>query len=475
LGDTDTPKFNQFTIFPQPILTGQTVHLYTAVNLPDAMPTITGGTIEMRIEYNGVTFLDITDISLCNSTSSIACYSLTPGQSNAFSFDFTVPQIPVGSYTFQLSFSPLPLTIKQACVSFTVDVGSAVATENVYTSSIEATLAGVAQFPNPDYTQRTVHDTVQVGPIGPASPSVSANYPWGTFLSVTGSPDLVSPNFSPSGYVWGLAGAMQTMVAPINTATTQQSYNGTFYIGYIATPTQNILTTLIVTGTFALSWNYTVPSEGGAVTSSLTGQINFDNSAVLPLGWSAPITLGRLGQLAVTTSPGGTLSVSGSKSICIANPCTPGTPTPAPSKHHVLVLSTQNLTILLCLVIGVPVLTVIGVLLFLWSRQRRHYEQEEGIFSTARKPEYGNALVVDDIIQETKEHGGTLIPRGADKYPDDLTDQERSNEGSRRGRERRARSTSPSRSVSRSGSRSRSESENSEEYDSKSAGSSASR
>lgn len=55
------------------------------------------------------------------------------------------------------------------------------------------------------------------------------------------------------------------------------------------------------------------------------------------------------------------------------------------------------------LAIGLPIAVVFVVLLvaalLFWMKRRRETEQEDGVFAVARKPEYGSALVVDDIIE----------------------------------------------------------------------------
>lgn len=313
---------------------------------------------------------------------------------------------------------------------------------------------------------------MQVGPIGPAPAFASSTYQWGTFISVTGSQDVIVPYFNPTGYVWGMSGSMVQMVY-FNT-TRAQTYQGTFYVGYVSSLSQSLKTRAvdvsILDGTFNLTWFLTTDSNG-VVSSTLSGKLMFDDIASLPLGWAHPITLGRFGELSAATSTEGILLLEGTKNYCFtSSPCVFNQVPPSQVTGGGSTLSKHVENILIGVLVSFGVVIILLAALLLWYRNKRHFEEEDGIFAAARKPEYGNALVVDDIIQETREHGGgnTLIPR-LDRHPGDTGSDLSEDELDRRPRSRSTRRTpssrpphspgsSPARSRNVSRSRSRSHS-----------------
>jgi hypothetical protein len=427
---------------------------------------VTGGTITLMVTYDGTTY-SIPGISLCNSTSAIACSSLASGP-NPISFEFTVPKIPTGTYGVQL-VANLVGVAKQGCLKFDVTVQDPSDTSPVFTSWLEATLAGVAQFPvgnnislSSNYTSRRIGDPIQVGPLGNMPANIAKNNQWGSFINVVGSEDIIDPGFNPAGYVWGLNGNMTVMRILSTQQIHTQTYEGTFYLGYVNNMDQRTLDTDILEGEFILTWTFDYGSDG-TVTSSLAGDIYFDRQAVLPTGWRAPISIGRLVRLSLYTNSQGNLIVNGTKKYCLTTElCDFEQTGVAPPSEG---LTDKDIGIMVALLVGIPLIAALIGATVLYLRHKRRTEQEEGIFSSARKPEYGNALVIDDIIQESREHGGSgLIPplerRPGDSdsdYSDEDDNHTRplsprsgrsSNRGSRISSSSRRRSRSPSPSDS---------------------------
>jgi hypothetical protein len=436
--NSEVPRFTQFALFPNPVKVGQTVHARAVMSLSGVTAgTITDGTIQIVVSFEGESVLSIPGISLCNSSSSIICSTFASGD-NPISFNFELPKIATGNYVVTLLVNPLGIS-KGGCVSFDVTVEDP-ASSNMFTSWIEATLAGVAQFSIADYEQRQFGDLIQVGPIGPSS---SGTYQWGTFMSIIGSQDVLGTSFSPVGYVWGINGNM-TSAQITRGLIQQQTYTGRFYLGYVRSLLQKTLDTKLSEGDFTITWTYNY--EDAKLTSSiLTGTIDFDDDAVLPVGWPAPVSLGRLGLYTLYTNDAGIIMVNSTKKYCLTDePCDYAGVGAAPMTGNV---SDRDVVIAVTIAVGIPLIAVIILASVLWLRHKRRHEDEAGIFSAARKPEYGNALVIDDIIQESREHGSSIMPSlerrpGDTESDDDDDDYSREGDGLRsppaRGRGRRS-------------------------------------
>jgi len=414
-------SFKHFTLFPNPVAVGQSVHGLAVITLTNVNPgDVQIGSINVDILYNKASVFTLTNIPLCNSTNAIVCNTLSAGD-NTVSFDFQVPKILAGDYTVKFTGKiGQGASLQMGCLTFDISVVDPTQ-DGYFRSYIQASLAGSAQFENTDYLARGLGDIVQVGPVGPVPTIYSSLYQWGTFLSVEGSQDSIASFFNPANYVWGMNGSMVAM--RYHNTTRQQTYQGVFTVGYVTSLSNRAMDVVIVEGTFNLTWSY--KTENGKISSNLTGTIMFDDIATLPTSWSRPFTLGRYGILDAETNSEGTLIVSGSKDYCATDSACKRNNEEAirsstTGKKSNSSLSDRNLGLIIGLCIGIPLVLILLVALFLYRRHRKHYEEEAGIFNAARKPEYGNALVVDDIIQETREHGGnnTLIPR-LDRHPGD--------------------------------------------------------
>jgi len=244
----------------------------------------------------------------------------------------------------------------------------------------------------------------------------------------------------------------------------KQTYTGTFYIGYVSSLTKRTLDTEIAEGDFKLTWTFRKESNG-ALTSTLVGTIYFDPAPRVPKGWSAPVTLDRLGPYSLHTNDAGMIMVQATKKYCLtAEPCDFEGQGAAPGNEG---LSDNDIAIMVALLVGIPLIAAMVGATLLFLRHRKRNEEEAGIFSAARKPEYGNALVIDDIIQESREQNGSVLSprsrRSGDSYDYSDDDEDESTElnSPRSNPSRRAKSPvysddddfdgrSPGRSTSRS-------------------------
>eukprot|EP00026_Physarum_polycephalum_P006035 Phypoly_transcript_06075.p1 GENE.Phypoly_transcript_06075~~Phypoly_transcript_06075.p1 ORF type:complete len:266 (+),score=17.85 Phypoly_transcript_06075:1002-1799(+) len=231
-------------------------------------------------------------------------------------------------------------------------------------------------------------------------------------------------------------------------------YQGECYLGYINNINTSIAgnfydyMTPLIDGTFTLNWTYTDSS-----TAEINGVAQFQPAATIPYGWGFPLLYGRLGEHQVVTSDVGFLMIKGNMPFCTSGVCA-APPAQGGSKHHGL--SSQKLG----LAIGLPIAGVFLIILIaaaiIYYRKRRESEKEDGVFAVSRKPEYGSALVVDGIIEETM--GSKTMQAMLDMRDDDESEHD-SDDGYGRsgqsGRSGRSRSRSRSRSVSRSRSGSR--------------------
>jgi len=481
--NSNVPKFSSLSVFPNPARVGQQVHLRTVVSLPVNIGMETGDiedgmmSMDMKLDGDPSNSFTITGIPLCTASSAIVCSKIGPGD-NAISFDYSVPTIPAGTYSVTLRISPnsanLTTKLADGCLTFSVDIIDPTASPDKFVSWIEAELAGVSQFEHADYMQRSLQEYVQIGPIGDIDANTAYSFPWGTFISLKGSGDLIEPYFAPGGYVWGLSGQMDEIT--YQGTTRDHVYTGTFYVGYVTSLAKRTLDVEILTGHFTLTWHIT--QTNGVIASSLAGSITFDDKADLPLGFSNPITVGRLGTAKVFTDQEGILTLTGAENVCLDDPdCN----APLYDSDSGDDLSSWQIGLITGVIVGVAMIFVVVIALWKWHRRTKRHEEEDGIFAARRKPEYGNALVVDDIIQETREHSPNILPplyrrdaelSDSDSDEDFTRSRSRSRTPSRspspysdRGRRT---SKSPARARSRSGSRSN----DSEDY---TAGSSASR
>lgn len=192
-----------------------------------------------------------------------------------------------------------------------------------------------------------------------------------------------------------------------------------------------------------------------SATAVISGYVVMDDQASIPHNWGYPLLYGRIPRHEIVTSNTGFLMIQGSDTYCAAESCQAAVGDKKPKGG----LSGDKLG----LAIGVPIAVIFVIVLItaalFWMKRRRETEQEDGVFAVARKPEYGSALVVDDIIEETR---GSRTLQAMMDIQDDYSGSEGDDDSA--SASSRSRSRTPltrSRSVSRSMTRSRSNSRSS--------------
>jgi len=454
----------EFDAFPSPVAVGGTVYIRTIIN-----PTydMGDGTVRLSVYYSdnfdvsGLTpVVDITGLQLCNLSTSITC-PFTAG-THILAWEYRVPDVLPGTY--QVKYTILedysPDDNPYSCIQFSITVEGQ--KTNEFTSWYQATLLGTALFTQPDYKLRQIGERLQVGPSGPLNGSISPVPYYGSIKYLSGSGDLV-PNafYDTSNFIWGLSGTMvkQTIGAQ---GQTSHIYEGNCYLGYI----NNINTTIVgnfydyatplIEGTFSLNWTYTDSS-----TAQINGAANF-NLPTIPFGWGFPLLYGRIKEHQIVTSDVGFLMIKGSLPFCTSGVCASPPAQGATKKHG---LAGQKLG----LAIGLPIagffLIVLIAAAIYYYKKKRETEKEDGVFAVSRKPEYGSALVVDGIIEETM--GSKTMQAMLDMRDDDDSEHDSDDDHAHA----RSRSRSRSRSVTRSRSNSRSARSDSDPGESASRGS----
>jgi len=448
----------QFDAFPSPVSVGET--LFIRANIA---PTYNMGSAKVdfsvyytdNFDVTGLTpIIDIPALEFCDLSTSITC-PLTNG-THILQWEYRVPDILPGTYQVRytiLEDSP-PDDNPYSCIQFSVTVQGQQA--NQFTSWYQATLLGTALFTQDDYKLRTLGENLQVGPIGPIYNGSVSPPAYGIIKYLTGSGDLV-PNsyYDTSSFVWGLSGSM--IKQSIGAKTVSHVYHGTCYLGYINSFYPNVVgymynyTTPLIEGTFTLTWTYTDSN-----VAQISGTAEFQPDATIPYGWGFPLLYGRLGTHQVVTSDIGFLQIQGNLPFCTSGVCA----SPPAQGGSGGGLSSDKLGLAIGLPIAVVFILVVAFAAFVYYKKKTVTEQEDGVFAVSRKPEYGSALVVDGIIEETM--GSKTMQAMLDMRDEDVGSGEESEEESERALSRtrsRSRTHSRSRSRSRSAERSGSESD----------------
>lgn len=436
----------EFNAFPSPVEIGGT--LFVRANIKPKY-NITKATVQISVYYTdnfdvtGVKpLVTIPGLDFCALSTTFSC----PLQavSNILSWQYTVPSILPGTYQVRYTITEdnPPDGNPYSCIQFPITVDGA--KTNSFTSQYSANLIGTAVFSEADYKQRQIGQNVQVGPSGPLNFSTPG---YGSLKGLQGSGDLV-PNafYDTSNFVWGMSGTMtKQSIGPKGQLT--HIYQGNCFLGYINNDRKNVLgnfydyDTPLLEGDFYLNWTYKDSS-----TALITGYVDFTPSAVIPTGWGFPLLYGRIQRHTVSTSNVGFLMIQGILPFCPNGLCE--SPPSSDSKKGGHGLSSGTLALIIVPILGFALIALVAFAIFRYVRRRRESEAEDGIFAVARKPEYGSALVVDDIIEESRGSKTLQAMIDINEGGDDDSGSDSESDRSR----------SVSRSVSRSGSPSRSRS-----------------
>jgi len=390
--------FTDFALFPNPVQIHQTVHVRAIVNLGIV---VSSGTFVLAVRYKNDTVLYVPGLNLCTLSPSIAC-PLRAGE-NVISFDWLVPAIAPGNYSVHINVAAQ--SEDAGCVEFSLNIEDK--SDPWFKSWYEAILAAPTHYQNENMNGRNLGDVIQVGPHGYLDKTISRGFEPGTVSAVSGSEDLIPEYLDTTGYRWGMWGNM-TEIGFTKVGIVAHQYQGIFYLGYEGElGTYDYPDNPLFTGTFNLTWTW----------NATTGQPNLNGflyvlpeTGGIPAWWPQPLTFGRLNPHTVYTDDNGILRIAGAEYYCVSDPCPElGAPLPPPEQGYVF--SDQDLGLTIGLILGFAFLVVLLIGILLWLRHKRRHEEEDGVFSVSRKPEYGSALVVDDIVQESKGHSGPLLPR----------------------------------------------------------------
>jgi len=432
---------NEFTAFPSTVEVGDTVFIRAKIT---PAHEILAAQVQIRVYLSTSTdtpLIDIPGIDLCTLTSNVKC-PIT-ATSHIFMWEFVVPQISPGTYQIRYNIVQTvgANTTYSSCIQFSFTI-----TNNIFigafSSWYSATLLGTAFFTRNNYTDRTVGDVLQVGPSGPLVNWDGSELAYGTISSITGSGDLVpSTSFDTTGYVWGITGTLQKKTFGLSSGQESHIYKGDFYLGYIRGGSNYNYTNPLLYGSFTLNWTY-----ADASNAVVSGSVMFSRNATIPPGWGVPLLFGRLETHSVITSKNGFLVIQGGSDYCPNGICPHDSVDGSPS------LSSDKLALVIALPIAFVFIVVLIAAALIFYRNRRKTEQEDGIFAVARKPEYGAALVVDDIIQETKGNKNfrSMLNHQYSEDEDDPSYDEEEDYESEDASRSRTLSRSPSRSLSRS-------------------------
>jgi len=406
-------RFNTFSAFPSPAVSGSLLHIRAEVALS---APLYAGSVSMLVTFQNDTadpLLFVEGIDACNFTTQVSCPFYSSNSTLPINFDYLVPDFPSGEYTISFTVYTPGTQNVQGCVSFDITVSDPeYPLDTSFNSSYQANLIGTAINTRTNFAQRTTGDWIQVGKIG--NFSTGSTFSWGSFASVIGTADIIHPYFDPTNYIWGFFAVLKETIS--SPSGTELLYEGNFYVGYDGPyGTYDTVDNLLLTGTLTL---YATQTSSVTTGTAFSGSVYFEPElGVFPAGWFNPLNLGRLNPSYVSTDDTGQFVVTGSKEYCLSGSCGLAAEA-APSGGHNL--SGRDLGLILGLILGVAFLLAVGLILGCFLYRRRRYNEEDGVFTLNRKPEYGSALVVDDIIQETKAHSGAALPildHGGKSFP----------------------------------------------------------
>jgi len=262
--------------------------------------TIKNVTSYLEVIKDGQTYLDTAIGDLCTllSTHNGAACPISSG-SFSYSYKYSLPPLPSGNYTVRLVHKENTTEAEEiGCLSVQIQIIGLSLDSCAYSSSLSAVFSGTAQFLD-DNT------TIQIGPWGPGGKDLG--YPWGTFRSITASPDLVGYSLNSKNFVWGLRGTLDPA---------RNTFSGVVHIGYLPDTKSYLYAQLIYQGTF--SWNMAPNSITPFVFKS--GYFDFVPPYSYPYGFPYPLNIGNLGTLTISQSSDRSyFSIAATKQWCRCN------------------------------------------------------------------------------------------------------------------------------------------------------------
>jgi len=261
-------------------------------------------TTYLQVMKDGVNYLEPVAIGdLCNLLSKnndVSC-PIKPGPFS-YSYKYVLPALPSGNYTVIIVQKENATDGNQiGCLSVPIQVIGLGEDSCSYSSTLSAVFAGTAH-----YYDKDDQTYIQIGPYGPSGYDLS--YTWGTFRSITASPDLAGYALDPKNLVWGLRGTLNTSRGYL--------FQGTAQLGYLPDKNNYENAQLIYQGTF--SWVMTKTSNPPYMFQS--GTIDFIPGYTFPAGFPYPLNIGNLGTLTISPSNGGSyFNIAATKAWCRCN------------------------------------------------------------------------------------------------------------------------------------------------------------
>lgn len=391
--------YDSVTLSPYPqnqITPGGTLSINIDANL---LLGITDLATQLQVWKDGVLFMDVQIANLCEilSYSNVQC-PLVFGQSISFTYAWTIPQLLYGSYDIKILNLDSSYDIV-GCVEAVVLVDGLGNEQCTFNSTFTAIGAGLAHYLEASYEQVN-GDWIQIGPYGSEAGSSAESFEWGTFLSITGTPDITTTMTNPP-YVWGINGTMYSLVTMPNSANVIHNYEGEFVVAY---QYQDGSLLFVAQGTFDWSFEISAADESSTL---LSGTFTLDPQYSFPSNFTYPIPLGNLNPLTLArTSDGLNLIVSGNTQFCscgvdICGVCG-GDGLSCFGKFVETIGPKENGTLYVdgAIAIGVvgAVAVILAIIFFVFQSRYRNPIVEPDLIDP-NKPDYG-AMAINEVIDE---------------------------------------------------------------------------
>jgi len=392
--------YQSLTLSEDPVVTSSNLLVNVAFNIKAGR--IWAGNI-LQVTYNGGVVLNTSTTDVCDLPNTVLNCPFNGG-TYSYTSIYAVPSLPSGTYNVKITniFGQGVFQTNIGCVEFTVQVDNPQVETCSYVSTATADISLVPTFPGGNlWNDRT---TVFVGSNwGPQS----AGAPYGTFSSVTASPDLLIPNSGATSgtfsdiedLFWAASGSLSAVIN--GSSTTSYQYSGVFFVGYNGTAYPKLLSldNSLLSGNF--EWTFAV---SGNTVQSISGLFQILPAlGTQPTGWPYPLGFGRLDNFTFQSGPTG-YAVTSSRTY---DTCVSGIPSNLQSGTS---STSSGLTNAQKWSIGLGVagfLLVIGIIVLLfmaWRENRdKQYLNDDDLVDPL-KPDYG-FLAINDIIE-----GGDELP-----------------------------------------------------------------
>jgi len=357
----------------------------------------------LEVYYNGALVLEVNTTDACDlAPTTLSCPF--PAKSISYTDSYQVPFLPSGSYTFRIRnlFGMAYFQQQTGCLEIDVQIVNTQTQSCTYDSTATALVTVTPTFPDStSWSQRTIGDSLVIGQAWG-----NTDAPWGTFTSVTASPDLFlfgSAYGSPADLFWALSGNLYS-ITNTSAGSVNYRYSGIFFVGYNGTSAiyRKLLTyeDPVLSGTF--DWTFSISKTG---VETLTGTFQIDPSlGYQPTGWPYPLGFGRLDNYTLTQSSN-LYAIKSSKSYdsCVS---ASGSPSNIVSQANSNTSSKYTNDQKWAIGLGVAgFLLVIGIIVLLfiaWRQNKNRLYLNDDDLVDPLKPDYGS-LAINDIIEDAED------------------------------------------------------------------------